>query len=579
MRFRFIILTALVIALMGMTVFAMHDVNQPDQAKARLKDKDVQQMIQDLKARLVQLDGAKALSEVTYVGSNYCMACHTWAANIFPQTPHMNFLHRPIVGKVNYDADGNGVDDFEQGMNFNDMDTAFNAFKPYAPVLSIQNGKFWMTIGDLSMEVVFAQADARLVVRIPVTDTDTGFSGSVYFSPMSYGGEGNGWSPYSTSNWYNSDNTPKWGTSTTTADLTAHTGNYSKNCVGCHSTGMREIGQTASGEWVFHPYPATLYAADDPSYFDYDGDGIFDLMNIGCESCHGGGSLHILGQGDPEQIVNPNLVDAQRGNDICGRCHTKPASVPNHTFSWPFHDDTMTDWTPRSADPLADYMVDESTYWGDNFTTRVSRPYVDFYHSSKPTYPYHSVTCFECHSPHSKRQEAQITTRITDGDLTIPTAVDNNTLCLACHATHGDFADITKEMVADYDNNVVAIGTAVSAHSHHPYGPDRMMGLSRCTLCHMPVTNGHGQLTGHSHTFEPIPPQKTLLYQMPNACAQSCHRYLVNIFGLGIDANPANYVWNEPFDIDLATELMKWYGPDGTWWVHTVEKAHQDTTK
>jgi hypothetical protein len=72
----------------------------------------------------------------------------------------------------------------------------------------------------------------------------------------------------------------------------------------------------------------------------------------------------------------------------------------------------------------------------------------------------------------------------------------------------------------------------------------------------------------HGHTYEPIAPEKTLMYQeqggMPNACAVSCHAQKVNSFGLGYDPDIGD--WDAQFDVDLATMLMYWYGPGGMWW-------------
>lgn len=95
------------------------------------------------------------------------------------------------------------------------------------------------------------------------------------------------------------------------------------------------------------------------------------------------------------------------------------------------------------------------------------------------------------------------------------------------------------------------------------------MGLSRCSKCHMPTIAVTAEAYDiHSHTFEVIPPEKTLAFQdkggMPNACAVSCHATKVNSFGLGLD--PSLGTWNEKFDRDLASALMRYYGPNGLWW-------------
>jgi len=182
------------------------------------------------------------------------------------------------------------------------------------------------------------------------------------------------------------------------------------------------------------------------------------------------------------------------------------------------------------------------------------------------------VYCSECHDPHKEAQEYMIRDVIVDDGIEIHTEVENNTLCLACHATHGPFAGISVENVAnaeeEEDHDIIA--KVVSAHSNHPYGPERSMGLSRCVGCHMPATGGFGELSLPSHTFEAIGPFKTLDYQaeggMPNACAQTCHGFKVNSFGLGLDPNSNNGVWHEQFDRDLAEELVKYYGPGGMWW-------------
>jgi hypothetical protein len=162
-----------------------------------------------------------------------------------------------------------------------------------------------------------------------------------------------------------------------------------------------------------------------------------------------------------------------------------------------------------------------------------------------------------------------VVTRIEDEGLSIPTSTDNNTLCLACHATHGAFEEITKEQVAEYDDNLDHIANVVAAHTNHPYAPTRMMGLSRCTKCHMPkIQKSAIDYDIHSHTFEPIAPEKTVMYQeqggMPNACAVSCHSMKVNSFGLGLDPNFSD--WAETFDVLNAHELMKYFGPGGAWW-------------
>ncbi|MBI5440696.1 MAG: hypothetical protein HY900_05715, partial [Deltaproteobacteria bacterium] len=209
--------------------------------------------------------------------------------------------------------------------------------------------------------------------------------------------------------------------------------------------------------------------------------------------------------------------------------------------------------------------------WPDGVTAKQHHQQSrDFDNSGKPTYQFHPVRCTECHDPHMNTANPnQIVTSIKDGDLTIPTKNPNNTLCLACHATHGPFESITKAEVAKYSENVDKIGKVTATHANHPYGPERTMALARCTGCHMPkVAVTAESYDIHSHTFETISPEKTLKYQdkggMPNSCSVSCHATKVNSFSLGLDSDLA--VWNTSFDVNLATQLQKYFGPGGEWW-------------
>jgi hypothetical protein len=536
-------------------------------------------------AQLLEIYSRSELERGVYVGSQFCLACHP-NRGAWEETLHARFLRRPLVQNsliprrgVIADYDGNGVDDFIQGLDFNAINSAFDPYKPNAPKLSVEGGQYFITIGQLKCPVAFTQAGQavgntqRYVVRIPVSDSPTGFSDSNYFAPLQF--TATGWATNSPQNWYDASNNPRWTLGVTTSELANHGGNYARTCVGCHSTGIRRVGQNPSGEYSFDGFVAVLFDENDETVFDWDLDGNYDLMNIGCESCHGPGSAHILGGGDPSQIVNPEDLPVSAQIDICGRCHTQPASVPNGTWAWPYNDATNTDYTPRLAAegvPLTDFMTDASVRWPDGVHGKISRPYHDYVESPKPTFRFNMVSCTDCHSPHREAQPHMIRTSITEDGIRVATEVENNTLCLACHAGFGPFADLNTEMIADIEEeaNHDEVAKVVSAHSHHPYAPERRFGLSRCVECHMPAMGGRGTLTVPSHVFDAVAPELTLEFQaeggMPNGCAQSCHGFKVDVFGLGIDPNPNNSVWDEPFDRALARELLLYYGPGGMWW-------------
>lgn len=536
-----------------------------------------------LKELLEQNYSREELETGVYVGAEYCIACHGRSG--WRSTAHSSFLRRAMTmyslvpGKgVVADYDGNLVDDFIQGLDFNTISSVFDAYKPNAPILGVTGGQYTIKIGDVTYPVVFTLGGGpngqgqRYLVRIPVTDTPNKWSAAPYFSPVNYA-PGSGYSANSPNNWWDATTKlPKYNASTTSAQLVSHSGNHAKGCSGCHLAGIGKVYTTASGETAVETYVAVLFNEDDPAYFDYDGDGHFDLANIQCESCHGPGSLHILGGGDPTKIYNgenPEDGDPLREIESCGRCHSRVTSSPTKKYNFAYNETTNQQWNPNLGVSMHDgYYIDNASYWPDQKNTKNGRQYEDFMNSGKPQFPYHQVRCSECHSFHGQSSNLhQVRSRITVDDIRVTTSPENNTFCLACHATHGPFADITTEQVAAYEENKAHIATVVSAHTFHSYKPDsEVVGMSNCIDCHMTT-----------HTFEPIAPEKTLEYQaqggMPNACAIACHGSWPLDWGLstrGQCNDPAT--WNKPYDVKLAEHLMEYYGPEGQWW-QTEERA------
>lgn len=534
--------------------------------------------VQNAAKSLAKIYSADQLAQGVYVGSNFCLACHTDKAT-YRDTLHAAFIRRPLTqfslipGKgVIADYDKNGVDDFMQGLDFNNIASAFDKYKPNAPKLSVENGTYFITVATLKMPVVFTVAGMkggslgqRYVVRVPVTDTANNLSTAAYFGPLTFDPKtgyavGSGW--YDTTT-----NSPKFAAGIGAASLVATGGpsSHTAGCIGCHSTGLQSMSKTAAGEAKATLFKNILFNSDDPTTVDYDNDGQMELMNIGCEACHGPGSNHILGSGDKTKIVNPaNLKPAQQA-EICGNCHVTGKSIPAGTYNWPMNDASNTKWTPfdgANGTPLANFYTNNAKYWPDG-TTNGGRPYDQWVQSSHATFTAHTVGCPDCHDPHAEGEGALIRETSVQGTLTIKTGNEDNSLCTSCHATHGSFAGFTKQDVFDSANgNTDAtdkIGKVIATHSNHPYAPTRLMGLSRCTDCHMAAAG---------HTFKAISPETTLKYQdkggMPNTCAAGCHNSRVDVFGIGVKGTATG--WNNTFDVTLSNVLKTYYGENGTWW-------------
>ena len=591
---RKVFLIAIVLAVSAIPVLAyempeMHSSHRSGTTTRNVSHPDVDAVV----TWLQQTYSTKQLTQDrVVVGDPTCVACHSWGSTTYG-VKHKQALRTPfganslVAGKgVVADYDQNGVDDFMQGLDFNTINTVFDMYKPNAPILSYNpdTDAYKMTIGDLTVRVVITQGGTgdwkqRYLVRVPVSGTGTGWTRDNYVSPLQYNEKTHGYVAYHPEHWWDSNGDPILGATPPVQQVADVGRSYSKRCIGCHTTNFRlPMSQADTGEWIYRPFPTSLVPPGyEEQYPDYDHDGLPDNVNIGCEACHGPGSAHVIAGGDPDYILAPSSLDTPESNQICQQCHIRTASVPNGTYGYPYNDATGENWIPGvTEEPLTDYYEDHAGLWPDGKTSKQHhQQYEDLYQSTKPTFQFHMIKCVECHSPH-KGGKHMVVTSIEEDGLSIPTENDNNTLCLACHATHGDFEDITPEMVAEYDENLDEIANAVSAHSYHPYAPERSMGLSRCSKCHMPKTAKSAiNYDIHGHTYEPIAPEKTLMYQadggMPNACAVSCHAQKVNSFGDGYDPDIGD--WDAPFDVDLATALSVYYGPGGMWWDTTMMKS------
>jgi hypothetical protein len=518
------------------------------------------------------------LEKGVYVGSNFCLACHTSKAS-YKDTNHASFIRRPVEslslmpGKgVIADYDGNKVDDFRQGLDFNTISSPFDKYKPNAPKLSVENGTYYVTIATLKMPVAFTLAGQRngsaqrFTVKVPVTDTASRLTVDNYFAPIQYT-PGTGWAAYNPDRWYDSSNAPKFAAGIGSASLVGGSGfpsSHGGGCVGCHTPALQSMGKTAAGEWAPKIAPALLYTANDPTVVDYEADGEMEQMNIGCENCHGPGSLHILAGGDGSKIINPLTLTAQQKIEVCAQCHVTSTSVPNGTYSWPYNDASNTRWVPGTTEALSSYYRMGGAMFPDGKHYNGGRPYNAFSTSAHANFAAHTVGCPDCHDPHVEGEGMLIRDTMVEDNYKIKTSAEDNTLCLACHAKYGPFADFTRGDVFDMtQGSLVAkdkIAKTVENHTHHPYAPDRIMGLSRCTGCHM---------TAGGHSFDVLNPEDTLKYSdkstgMANSCASGCHNTQVNIFNLGIKGAASGY--NSPFDLALAKALKPYFGEGGTWW-------------
>ena len=210
------------------------------------------------------------------------------------------------------------------------------------------------------------------------------------------------WRDYNAFKWYD------W--TTKTFKTPGPDDSFEKNCVSCHAAGARITKVEAAGNPAVYTWKATVvedrfFASGD---FDYNGNGVRDEMNVGCESCHGPGSKHWEVAGQGKYIVSPSLLTPEREAVICGQCHSRPKGFLN-TDS-PINADglMMIAGTSRN-EYLKNYAVKQldgaaSDYYGDpdKHSKSHHQQYSDFIRSSMYKNGAELMTCSNCHDPHKR---------------------------------------------------------------------------------------------------------------------------------------------------------------------------------
>ena len=243
----------------------------------------------------------------------------------------------------------------------------------------------------------------------------------------------------------------------------ANTESFDNNCAGCHFTGYELDGSDQEG-W------SARAVVDPGGAFDYDGDGRVELINTGCEACHGPGSEHLELSPRGSFIVSPGLLTPGRQAAICGSCHSRPIGIGGGATGLPLSDANQM---PPSGIRRADFAVEH--------TTRVSGAQEDFFPSGDPAAHYQQYSD-HIRSPHYRNPERILT-------------------CSGCHSPHAGFGDVYGAEVEDNLNVVCTVCHAdvvpVLAHVEEQTGFDHstIEREFRCTECHMVPTAKLGAST------------------------------------------------------------------------------------
>ncbi|MDO4570979.1 MAG: tetratricopeptide repeat protein [Planctomycetia bacterium] len=253
--------------------------------------------------------------------------------------------------------------------------------------------------------------------------------------------------------------------------------NWNAVCASCHTTGLKRNFSFEKN--AFHT--------------------TFVEMNVGCESCHGPGSLHVemakkRAEETQEAEVSPASrlrdphygfgfftfegADGPTATDACSTCHARrreiyPGFQPGAKFS----------------DFYFPELLDTNAFYPDGQIREEVYEYSSFLQSK-----FYAIggSCSDCHD----RFIAKAPQTIVSGETKPPTVLE---MCGKCHDP--EIYDTPK---------------------HHFHNVAQSVEGTRCEDCHMPKTTYMGVDDRRDHAISIPRPQLTLDLEIPNACNR-CH--------------------------------------------------------
>ena len=444
----------------------------------------------------------------TYVGSSTCMVCHglhsttRTAHNVGLQVPGVRSTLQDVEPWPDFD---DGLAQFEAGTDlyyFDCTPLTMNPSKCSVDESSAGAASFQINLredsGAYYIEMVKDAASVRYDVVLTyggalgkqqylMRRTNGAGSFSYFVLPLQYNYRGDfnnespedwPWRDYRSDLWYDfagnalTDRNAPANFPGLNNDPAFNQESFDNNCAGCHFTGYRLEGSDADG-W------AAGAIVDSDGAFDYDGDGRVELINTGCESCHGPGSEHLELSPRGSYIVSPRSLTPGRQAALCGSCHSRPLGIGGGETGLPLSEANQM---PPAGIRRADFVL--------NHTSRVSglpeaffdvddpksadaranyQQYSDHIRSKHYRNPTRLTSCTGCHSPHAN--SADIAAMDTSGN--------DNALCTTCHSPEAN------PELYPLKAHVAAV-TGVGSHNF--FDDEDFL----CTECHMVPTAKSG---------------------------------------------------------------------------------------
>ncbi len=450
----------------------------------------------------MQLDirvSPKPSAAATYVGSSTCMGCHglhsttRTAHNVGLQVPGVRSILQDVEPWPDFDDplalfDTNATTLYFYDCNDASLDPAKCSVDDQPPAGAVaftinlrrDPGRPLGVVGAYYIEMVNGTTERYDVVltyggaleaqQYLTRRTNADGSFSYFVLPLQYNYQGDfanpdpsdwPWRDYRSDLWYDSGGD--------TLRQPANAESFDNNCAGCHFTGYRLGGSDGDG-W-------SASALVDPNgALDYDGDGKPELINTGCEACHGPGSEHLELSPRSSYIVSPGLLTPGREAMICGSCHSRPLGIGAGATGLPLSaENEMPPAGIRRRDFTPVHTTRVSGAPDDFFVSGDAKAhyqqYSDHLRSRHYRNPIRLTTCTGCHDPHAN----------PDDVANMDTSGNPNSLCTTCHSPEAN-----PELYPVPAH--VAEVTGVDGHA----SLEELFGPFLCTDCHMVQTAKSG---------------------------------------------------------------------------------------
>lgn len=219
---------------------------------------------------------------------------------------------------------------------------------------------------------------------------------------------------------------------------------YEDRCMACHSTGF------------------DLDAVPSVRTAEYDLEAMVAELGVGCESCHGPGSLHpyyilTLPEQGKANIINPANFKSAEQFEACGACHTRNDGTVNFAGrndapGFLIGDDLNDHVRIMTWEYLEEHKpVDLTRRFHADGASRAHR----MQNNDMMQGPKAGMSCSTCHDVHNN----DALKLKGDAKATDSTAVKFDALCASCHGpTHGYELDKTMPLRA-HSSNVADIRT------------------------------------------------------------------------------------------------------------------------